>query len=256
MSIPFNDTTTFRGIVQQYEKEIGANQGDISGNTQKLKEFTADVNLAMDDFVRLALEASGTWQFDDSNQTDYPIIKTDIVSGQRDYALTLDANGNAILDIFKVAILPSATAAIYQELAPVDTQSKAGLATIFNSPQTGTPYTYDKTGNGIIFDVIPSYGATNGLLLYINREASYFTYQDTAKKPGVPGLFHKYFYLKPAYMYAARNNMEIAGGRLRNGAFTGLLMQVNDLEKDIEAYFGRRERDVRHIIKSKGISFH
>jgi hypothetical protein len=246
MSIPFNDTTNFRGIVQQYEKEIGANQGQISGDTQKLKEFTADVNLAFDDFLNIAIPASGTYQYDDSNHTDYPFIKTNIVSGQRDYPFLQDENGNGILDIYKVAILTSATGTQYQELTPVDTQSEPNLAATFNSSVTGIPGAYDKTGNGIVFDVIPSYSATLGLLLYINREASYFTSTDTTKKPGVPGIFHRWFAIRPAEDYARRNNLT---------NYPLLRAERLQMEKDIAAYFGRRERDVRHIIKPKGISF-
>ena len=43
MSIQFNDTTTYKGLVQFFEKEVGFNRGDVAGNTDRLKEFTADV---------------------------------------------------------------------------------------------------------------------------------------------------------------------------------------------------------------------
>jgi hypothetical protein len=85
-----------------------------------------------------------------------------------------------------------------------------------------------------------------GLLLYINREASYFTSTDTTKKPGVPGIFHRWFAIRPAEDYARRNNLT---------NYPLLRAERLQMEKDIAAYFGRRERDVRHIIKPKGISF-
>ena len=37
MSATFNDTTNYKGLVQLYEREIGANRGDISGSTDRLK---------------------------------------------------------------------------------------------------------------------------------------------------------------------------------------------------------------------------
>lgn len=244
MSIPFSDTSTLKGLVQAFEREIGATQGDVSGNTTRLKEFTADVNMTMDDFFSLAIQAGGTWQTDDSNQSDYPIISTNIVSGQRDYSFTTDGSGNLVLDIYKVLVATSA--GVFQEMRPIDAQSDPEAIGFTNGLNiTGAPYLYDKTANGIFLDPIPNYNYSGGLKVYINREPVYFTSTDTSKKPGVPGLFHDYFYLKPAQMYAARKGLAIAGGRLRNGAFTGLLMTVNDLEKEITEYYTNRERDVR-----------
>ncbi len=257
MSMPFSDTTTYKGLVQMYEEECGFEPGDISGNTRKLRKFTAEVNQALDDFFALALPASGTWQFDDSNQTDYPIIKTNIVSGQRDYPFTTDENGNLILDIYKVMIMRSAVATTYEEITPVDAQSEYEYGdTNVSSENTtgGMPCEYDKTANGIFLNPIPNYNATNGLKLYINREASYFVYTDTDKKPGVPGLFHKYFYLKPAQAYARRNSLANAAKidteimRLEGVPEKGIV-------GSIARYFGHRIRDERKSITTKPITF-
>lgn len=245
MSLQFNDTSTYRGIVQQYEEEIGANPGDISGNSIKLKQLTAKVNLALDDFTKIAIQASGTWQWDDTNHTDYPIIKTNIVSAQRDYTFTTDQLGNIILDIHKVAILTSSTATDYEEIDPVDAQSE-DVAARFNNSETGIPNDYDKTGNGIIFGVIPNYSATNGLLIYINREASYFVSTDTTKKPGIPGIFHRYLVLRPAEDHARRNALP---------NYTALRAERFQMEEDIREYFGNREKDVSKRITVRSISF-
>lgn len=148
MSLTFNDTTNLKGIVQIYEREIRLNQGDVSGNATKLKQFTADANLALDDFFALAIPASGTWQLDDSNQTDYPIIFTDIISGQRDYAFTTDANSNLILDIYKVLVANETGQ--YHEVYPIDVQSQnAGYGFYNDTNIGGWPNRYDKTANAI-----------------------------------------------------------------------------------------------------------
>lgn len=247
MSIPFNDTSNLKGSVQFYEKEIGVNYGSVSANTTKLKEFTAEANIALDDFFAIALPASGMWQLDDSNQTDYPIITTNLVSGQRDYPFTTDELGNLVLDIFRVFIKPDASTSVYQEIFPIDQQSDPGTEGFTDGQNlTGTPYRYDKTGNALFLDPIPSYNATNGLKVYINREASYFATTDTTKKPGVPGLFHKYFYLKPALSYFRINNQQ---------KYQVLLGEVLKLEKDIKDYFGRRERDIPRRITNQPIRF-
>ena len=86
MSLVFSQTASpYKGIIQQIELETGMNLGDISGNSEKLGIFTTQINLAWDDYVSLALQSSGKWQFDDSNQTDNPIIYADLVSSQRNY---------------------------------------------------------------------------------------------------------------------------------------------------------------------------
>lgn len=244
MSLVLNDTATKRGIVQMYEKELGFEYGEVSGNSDKLLELVAQVNLALDDFTQLALKSAGRWEFDDSNFSDYPILTATLVAGQRDYPLTSDGDGNLALEIKKVLIAGSN--GIFTEMTPIDPEAEPGTDGFWNGQNTtGTPCRYGKLGNGIFLDPIPSYGLTGGLKAYVNREASYFTAADITKKPGVPGIFHRYFVIVPAYRYAARNSMPQAGGRLRNGAFTGLLMEINNMEDDIQAYFARRDQDTR-----------
>ena len=237
MSLVFNAIATdFKGIVQVYEKELGFQRGDISGDSNKIKELTVDVNLTWDDYMAIALPSSGTWQYDDSNHTKFPIIKTNIVSGQRDYTFTTDEQGNLILDIYRVAILPTATETLFQEVHPVDVQTDAGASGILTeNTNTGVPFYYDKTANGIFLDPIPGYNATNGLKIYINREANYFVSGDTTKLPGCPGIHHRYFAIKPALDYARRNSLSVEGS-LRN--------EVLLMESAIEAHFSKRERDI------------
>lgn len=258
MSLQFSDLTNFKGIVQIYEKEIGATRTDISGNTDKLKEFTADVNLALDDYFELAIPASGTWQLDDSGHTDYPIIKANIVSGQNDYSFTTDGSGNLILDIYKVAIIPSAEATLYEEIYPIDVQKPQRDHTWFNgrwynsnnlvseTTNTGVPIQYDKTANALFLDPTPSYSKTLGLKLYINREASYFTDSDTTKKPGVPGTHHKYFAIKPAFEFARRNSLANA---------RALENEIAKMEKDIVEHFGKRSRDEKTVMRPRRINY-
>jgi len=247
MSKVYNDTTNYLGIVQGYEKEIGANLGDVSGDTTRLKEFTADTRSAFDRFWAIALPASGTWQLDDSNHTDYNIITTTLTDGQRDYAFTNDGSGNSILEVMRVFVKPSATAANYVEIFPKDQQSERGTEGFTDGQNLeGVPYYYDKTGNGIFLDPVPSYTVSAGLKVYISREASYFVHGDTTKKPGVPGIFHDYFFLKPAADYLRRN---------QSPKHDRVLSEVLRMEKEIVAYYGHRERDVRKVITPKPIAF-
>jgi hypothetical protein len=236
MSLAFNDTSTYRGLVQMYEREISAQRATVSGNTNLLKEFTADANLAIDDYLTLAIQASGSWKIDDTNHTDYPEITTNIVANQREYSLLTDENGNAILDIYKVYAKDSASSA-FRLLTPYDSDAETEASTFSDGMgATGSPTKYDKLANIIRLDKLPSANVTDGLKVSINREASYFVYTDTTKKAGFAGLHHKFFYLRPALDYARRNSLN---------SYPRIEAEVMKLEQDIKEYYGFRAKDER-----------
>lgn len=237
MSLQFNNTTTKNGIIQRIERNCGFNDGDISGNTTRLAQFTGDINVALDAAVAKILAASGTWQFDDSNNTDYPIITTNIVSGQRDYSFTTDGSSNLVLGVYRVLLANSN--GVFAEIQPVDqatpnTNNNDTTSFISGANTTGTPNRYDKFSNGIFLDPIPNYNYTGGLKLFVNREASHFVTSDTTKKPGFAGSFHEYLVLKVSY--------EFARGKLKNE--NSLLRDLVAMERSMEEFYGaEREKD-------------
>lgn len=248
MSLSYSNTTSKSGIIQVIERTLGFDDGYISGNATKLAEFTSDINIAYDKALALIFQVGGTWQFDDSNQTDYPIISTNLVLGQQDYSFLQDGVGNLVLEIYKVMVAD--TTGVYHEIFPVDVSSGNAPTNYDNGLAVqGIPYTYDKLANGIFLDPRPSYNYTNGLKVYVNREAVYFTTSDTTKKPGFAGLFHEYLALLPAQKYAARKGMSIAGGRLRNGSYTGLALEVQDMESNLQEFYRGREKDIQKVLK-------
>ena len=231
--------------MQLYEKELGYEYGYISGNTTRRKEFATEVNLALDEYLDIGFKNSGTWQLDDTNHDDsFPIIKTDLIANQRIYTFLEDDKGNLILDIHRVMVAhPDGT---FHEITPVDQQTRNSAnydtnTLIDEQNMTGVPTRYDKTTNGIFLDLIPNYNmrlveeGQRGLKVIINREGSYFTEADTTKKPGVPGLHHKYFFLRPALNDARRRGLP---------THDRLLFEVSKLEQAIKEYFGKRERDI------------
>lgn len=260
MSRQLSDTSNLSGLIQKYEQELGYEQGFVSGNTKRVKQFISDTRSAWDRYLYLSFRSNGTWQYDDSNHIDYPIIYRNIVSGQQDYTFTTDEQSNLILDIYKVAVLQSATATEYTELLPVDQQKSGqysdGISS--ESSQTGTPNFYDKTANGVFLDLTPNYNATNGLKIWINREASYYTYTDftnnPSKMPGCPGIHHDYFFLRPAMEEAGRKKLD---------NYDYLKERVMEFEGDekrniigsIEKYFSSRIRDERPQITIKKVNF-
>lgn len=154
-----------------------------------------------------------------------------------------------------MAILPSATATLYEEIEPIDQETKGhGADIVAENTTEGTPRQYDKMENGIILDPIPSYNATLGLKLFVNTEANYFTTSDTIKKPGCPGIHHRYFALKPALDYARRNNLA-SYNRIREEVISLEGDEEKGVQGSIERYFSRRSRDEKTIIKPKKINY-
>ena len=151
--------------------------------------------------------------------------------------------------------MQGASETLYEVIKPIDQQSDDNAYDLVaENSATGIPYQYDKTANGIFFDPIPSYSATNGLKIYINREPSYFVSGDTTKKPGCPGIHHRYFALKPALDYARRNSL---------ANYNLIREEVVSFEGDeekgvvgsIQRYFAKRSRDEDYKLTNKPISY-
>lgn len=249
MSLQFSNTTTKKGIIQTIERRLfGAeNYGYISGNSTRLAGFTAEVNLALDKALSIIFKADGRWQFDDANHPDYPILTANLIAGQRDYPFTTDSDGNVILDIFKVLVKLNDADGSYVEIDAVDVQSQKDTEGFTDGQNMqAVPYRYDKTANGIFLDPIPSYSMDNGLKLYVNREGSYFATSDTTKMPGFAGTYHEYLALVPAYNYARDNS-------LPNLAM--IERDMLDMERQIAAYYARRARDEKHVLRGKRFLF-
>lgn len=224
----FSDTTNRTGIIETLEDYT--NTQSSTDSSYPLATKTRDVNNAYARFMSIAVMSSGRWQADDTNQTDYPILTFDIVSGQDNYAFTTDGStpSNQILDLHKFRIKDSSGTWI--DLEPIDR-----VVDDINKYQniTGIPEAYDMTSNGIILFPTPSYNSDEGAEIYVSRTPSYFLSTDTTKKPGIPDMFHEYLAIRPAYFWHMVKNPEKAAAYER---------QMLALEKDIKAYYSRRPR--------------
>jgi hypothetical protein len=243
MSIAYSDTTNKDGLLQKLEDCLGFNDGDITGNSVLKTKFTGKINSALDEIFAIALKTLG-WNVDDLNWTHDPFITTNLVSGQRDYHFSTDEDGSLILGIYKVMVANSS--GVFYELTPVDIQKNAPNSMIDGQNLTGSPNSYDKTGNGIFLDLIPNYSYTDGIKIFIDREPTYFLVSDTTKLAGVDGLCHDYLYLKPAYEYARDKGFQNVERLYRD-----LLTAV----KKIEDRYSNKEKDVNKIMTNKKILF-
>lgn len=239
MSMPFSDTTNNLGLIQDCEMKLFGDDGygRISANATRLKQFTARINRRQDMLIQLALTSDGVWQYDDTNNTDYPEFTTDIVSGQRDYPLDV-----SMIEIDKVCVKNAATNGIFSVIPPMDIQDQNATTYIANNPtNVGIPWRYDKTANSIILDPTPNYSCSGGLKVIAHRGANYFVSTDTTKVPGFAGHLHEYLSAGAAFDYATDRGMDRKAAKLA--------ARVAKLESDIVDFFSKRSRDQQKQIK-------
>lgn len=194
-----------------------------------------DINNALMHVTSLILANDRKWQFDDQNYTDLPIATTALVANQQDYSLSvsqltidrlevMDANGN------------------WTALTQFDQQDfkrgrKIALEAYKSTP--GIPTEYDLVGNSIFLYPPPSYSLAAALKVYFTRAPSLFSSADVStgtKQPGFNSLFHDLIPLWVAYNYAVENSQATANG---------FLAAINLKEKQIEDFYGLRDRDIR-----------
>lgn len=213
MSLQFNDTSSAKnGLIQECESQIfGDNSyGRISGDVSLLATFTRYINEALNTVVNLIMTADGRWQFDDTNNTDFPIATTNLVttlgSEQQDYAFDI-----TMLRILRIEVLDNTGA--WRKMSPLDQSDvyDTSLTDLLKTP--GLPVYYDKQGNSIFLYPKPlatSVTSTAGLKVWFQRPPSYFTTADTTKVPGFNSMYHRLVALIASRDYAMFKQLSVA----------------------------------------------
>lgn len=186
-------------------------------------------------------KADNTWQWDDTNQSDLKIATATVTSGQKDYTLS-----TAHLSIDRVEIKDSS--GNWTRLKQIDQQDlKGGRSQALAAYQStsGLPQEYDVAGSSIFLYPTPNYTQAASLKIYFTRGPLHFDYTtDTftdssgsvSSSPGFASLFHDLIPLKAAYDYCLMNIPELTGG---------YLAEILRIEKDLECFYGERNRDSR-----------
>lgn len=236
----FSDTTTKQGLIQDCEQLIFGNYGDITGNANRLYDFTARINRALDKVSGKIMSVDGRWQYDDTNYTDFPIGTTDLIANQADYTLSVTH-----LIIEKVVILdPSGNSLV---IYPIDIQDPSIIQYLQQppTPVTGQPIKYDKKGNSLILYPTPNYSSTGGLTVHFKRGPSYFAYTDTTKTPGIPSIYHRYISLEASLDYAISKQLPMKND---------LAVLVGDQEDMVQEHYQKRSKDEPKFIRGLGTS--
>jgi hypothetical protein len=150
-------------------------------------------------FAIEAWKADGSWTFDDSNYTDFPIATTTLINGQADYALP-----SSLLKLERVSYKNSS--GDYVDLEYLDKRTLPELG----NDDAGLPTGYYLIGNSIFLYPKPDTSlltATAGIRLYFKREVVELTKSDASADLGVPEPFVDFITNGVARDYCVRNDM-------------------------------------------------
>ncbi len=167
--------------------------------TYPLQEKTRAANRYLRMFWAMIFDVYGGWQYDDSNNTDFPISTGSLSSGQSDISLPTGA-----LTVRGLEIIPPG-ATVYQKLVELTEEAirENGIAEAGLFTATGIPLYYRPIGSSI--KLYPTANATMTVRITYDRGATAFVSTDTTKQPGFAGEFHEAVALGMAYDYSIRN---------------------------------------------------
>lgn len=191
--------------------------GDSTDHTASwpLADMIASANQMVHKIATRIIQASGTWQFDDSNQTDLPVATTTLVNDQEDYSLPTTA-----IEVTRIEVKD--INGIWSKLTQIDQSEVPGSLTEFMKT-SGVPTHYDITGNSVILYPAPDTAqvtASAGLKIFYARESTTFTVPasyttaDTTQ-PGFSESFHDTVAKGIAYDWCLSNGPDDRATRLR-----------------------------------------
>lgn len=214
----FNESTNLQGLVQAVEFNTMSGTAGISGNTDSLKNVTRLANNAVNSAVSIILKATGSWQWDDLNQTNFPILTGDLVADQQDYPWPGD-----ILRIYKVEVDYDGSGR-YVVAEEVDSESNLipSDATSESAHYSTSQPKYNIIANSLFLLPRPTANVTSGIKIHIAREISKFASTDTTKEPGIDDPFHEYIEAYVTYHWEKVYHPERAEGWKRDVSELGI----------------------------------
>lgn len=193
-----------------------------------------NINIHYQDVARLIWESAAGWQFDDTNATTLPLVKTTMVHGQQDYSLpttTQRVEGVIVKD----------SSGNWQKLRPFDIHDTTiALPEYYETP--GMPLYYDMVGRSVMLYPSPSSGyatLASGLGVYINREVTEFPVTaGTGATPGFASAFHRVLSYGAALDFVQDQNER-----------QSLIEDKTRLEEAMKRFYSKRGVEYKSTIK-------
>lgn len=197
--------------------------------------------------VTMILDSQDEWDWDDSNQTDYPIATTNLVASQQDYSFP---GSLKILKIKRVEVTYDGTN--WRKAEPIDV-SEIGFATdttsITNNFSTDQPY-YDTDSTAIKLYPIPTANRTSGLKIWFQREPAEFTSAEVTtgtKEPGFDEPFHVMIALGMIYDWCSAKG---GSSPVLLSLKTDVANELTEYEQRLRRHYGAKQQDRTYILGS------
>lgn len=188
------------------------------------------------DVVSDIIGYDGSWEWDDTNKTDFPIGTATLVNNQLDYSLP-----SGFLKLLRVEVMDND--GNYRKLLKIDEQ-EIPIALSEFLETGGLPIYYREVANSIELYPKPATGyvtMTAGLKIYYQRAMTEFTISDEAVSPGFAPQFHRILSLGASYDYASIHNME-------RKAY--LKEKLDELRLDLKDYYNNRNKEAPVVIRT------
>lgn len=196
-------------------------------------EFTRYANNRYREVDSLIWQHTGTWEYDDSNYTNFPIATKDLEDERQDYSIPSTAR-----KIDRVEILDVNND--YQLIYPMDKSQIRGQSTTEFYSTPGLPKYYDVMARSLFLYPAPSTNnvtLSEGLKLYFTRDIDEFSVTDTSSSPGFDNHFHRLISLGSAYDYCISHGVK--------EKMTGIMAEMNNLKGQLTDFYGMRHRDMQ-----------
>ena len=178
-------------------------------------------------------EASGTWEYDDSNKSTLPVATTDLGEDREDYTLPTGAQR-----IIEVEIKNSS--GYWVDLEAIDKSQMGGAPSEFlDTP--GTPRYYDVVANAVILYPAPDSAITGGLRVHVSREVDALS--GDSDEPGFSESFHRILSYGAALDWCIAYGASSKEVDIRRQLFGDA--RISGLKEDLKEYYGRRNRDTK-----------
>lgn len=208
-------------------------------------------NVGYEKLIGKILEADGDWQWDDTNFTNLPRGTGTLVEGQETYSFASE-----YLNIQMIEVLRDSSPDTWMKLKPIDSLDLGNMTPdeyfgqeSNGDPKKGLPEYYDKIGDTIILYPAPAASSVtlvSGLRVWFQRTADLFTTTDTTQEPGIPSLYHILIAVYASIPFCMKYKPE---------RVAWLEKQWDDGIKNMIKFFGKREKDKRHVMTMKRINF-
>lgn len=216
----FNSHATGQDIVSAVDDYV-----QTTRDHYPLNSLTRNVNKYYKRAVSLIQQSDRNWIWDDKNNTNLPIITTDLENGQPDYAMPDD-----VRDILRIKIVDNQG---NNKFLPrlKENEVHGSLDDLYKGSLS--PQAYQFIGQSIYLYPATTYDQVNGLKVYGKRSGSLFETTDTTKEPGFDSQYHDYLAVGAAYEYAISPKGDpMIANNLKN--------MLIEIEREIIKYYSRR----------------